>query len=279
MQKKIPWKVLACILACVLLVFGGPIIINSAYKYGLSHTPLFNTLWGADDALSYYGSVLGAAITALSLFLTIRFTRNQIQRESYQNRETDKWAKIEDTIGSILNEINPMPILMQEADNGTFDSIKAGFLLQKYQISCRIATDPLMSRVNTVDFERIKALVGQITEVSAQLVQITQKKIDQYSKQRQLEERKVALELLTNAGKFPDLVAAGEIARCERIIADTNEIRFEDIEEEILQINKELVSFYDTRFRPLLQLKGITFESINSQIQANADKMLSLRRE
>lgn len=279
MQKKTLWKVLGCILACILLAFGGPILINSAYKYGLNHTPLFNTLWGADDALSYYGSVLGAAITALSLFFTIRFTRKQIQRESYLNRETEKWTRIEDTIGNILNGINPMPILRQEADKGSSDPVGTATLFQKYQISCRIATDPLMACVNTADYTKIEELVNHLADVSTRLVEASQKKVDQYTKIRQLSDRETAWNMILQEKLCPGSFAEAKIITCEKIMQETNEIRFEDIEKERQQTAKEFVDIYNTAYRPLLQLKGMTFESINSQIQANADKMLLLRRK
>ena len=105
MSPKRLLKIILWILVGLFFLIGIPVLINGAYKYGESHGPIFITLWDAEAALSYYGSVLGAVITGASLFVTIRFTRKQIKRENYVKCETEKWARVEDTIGNILSEI------------------------------------------------------------------------------------------------------------------------------------------------------------------------------
>ncbi len=63
----------------LFLIVGVPVAINEAYKTNCGYI----TLWGAPEVLSYYGTILGAAIAVVMLTVTIIFTRKQIQRDSY----------------------------------------------------------------------------------------------------------------------------------------------------------------------------------------------------
>ena len=53
----------------------------------------------------------------------------------------------------------------------------------------------------------------------------------------------------------------------------------EDIENELLQHKLKVIHIYETTYKPLLKLKGATFEKINDEIQQNADSILRLRRK
>ena len=139
--------------------------------------------------LSYYGAILGSIVTIVGLAITIQFTRKQIERESFLKSENEKWAKTEMVVSDILNEINPMSTLKQVMDTGFTDPQNARLSLQKYQISCRTAADQLIACVNTVDYKNIKELVDYIADVADKLFQVSQKEIDQYSKQLELKRR------------------------------------------------------------------------------------------
>ena len=65
-------RVLATVIIAVILIFGVPIFINECYKHGG-----YVTLWNASDVLSYYGTLLTAAVTIVTLWGTIIFTRKQ----------------------------------------------------------------------------------------------------------------------------------------------------------------------------------------------------------
>ena len=275
MRKKQALKVTLLIVALAVFIIGGPFAINEAYKAGNGYV----TMWGAEDVLSYYGAILGATATIAALAFTICFTKKQIQRDAYLKNETDKWRQIESTIGNILNEINPMPILKQEMDSGITDPQKSLTRLQKYQVSCRIETDQLMTCVNTVDFKKIAELVKHIQEGAEKLFQLSQRKIDQYNKQLQLQQRENVRKLLAIEQQYPGSLPASEIARHQETIKMTDGICLEEITDSINESNKEFWNIYDTEFRPLLQLKGTTFESIYMQIQANADAILSFWRK
>lgn len=274
-MKKHTYRWLFAIILVVILAIGIPVGINEAYKADCGYI----TIWGAEDVLAYYGALLGATATAGALVLTIFFTRKQILRESYLKSETDKWAKTENVIGNILNEINPMPALMQVMDTGFTDPHKAINSLQKYQICCRMTTDQLMACVNTADYVKIEELIKHIADISDKLFQVSQKEVDQYNKQQQLKQREITLKLLSMEKQNPGSLPAEEIAKYQETIKNTDEICFEDIEDAVQQLNEEFVRIYETDFRVLLQLKGATFESINVQTRISADAILSLWRK
>ena len=264
------------VLGTLFALIGVPLIINASYQ---CDTIMITTQWGAEDVLNYYGAILSSVVTIAGLAITIWFTRKQIRRESYIKVENDKWAKTETVVSDILSEINPMPVLKQIMDTGFTDPDSAIFSLQKYQISCRTAADQLNAYLNTIDYPKVKELIDHISDVADKFFQASQKEIDQYSKQRDLQRRKITLELLSMEERYPGSLSAGEIAKHQETIKDTDSICLEDIKKAIQQINEEVIRIYETDFRGLLQRKGATFEAINVQTQKEADAILSLWRK
>lgn len=69
---KRPWiKWCALVIAALAAIVGVPIIINECYKANSGYM----TIWGAEDVLSYYGTILGALVTVATIVVTISFTR------------------------------------------------------------------------------------------------------------------------------------------------------------------------------------------------------------
>ena len=275
-KKKLGFWVFGIVALFLVLVIGVPLGINACYQ---CDTVIITTQWGAEAVLSYYGAILSSIVTIAGLAITIQFTRKQIERESYLKSENEKWAKTEAVISDILNEINPMPALKAVMDTGFADPSKAIFLLQKFQFTCRTTVDQLSAYLNTADYPKVKELIDHIADVTDKLFQMSQKEIDQYSKQRDLQRREIALKLLSMEERYPGSLSAGEITEHQVTIQTTNDIRFEDIENAIQQLNEEIVRIYEVDFRGLLQLKGATFEIISVQGLKNADSILSLRRK
>lgn len=130
MKKKIIFGIIALVVA-LFFVIGIPFIINELYKTGNGYI----TMWGAEDVLAYYEAILGAVATVLAVVFTIRFTKKQIQRENYLQREVEKWAKIEAVFADILNQLNPIDTLRDIMDTGFTAPDKAINILQKYQMT------------------------------------------------------------------------------------------------------------------------------------------------
>lgn len=105
-------KIIAIVLTMLVLIFGVPIVINECYKANCG----YSTAWDASAMLGYYGVILGAIITVLTLIATITFTKKQIQRESFLKTESEKWSKLKSIFLDILSNINPMVTLKDVMD-------------------------------------------------------------------------------------------------------------------------------------------------------------------
>ena len=103
MRKSWTKWILIAVIALALIV-GVPIIINECYKTNSGYM----TMWGAADALAYYGTILGALVAVATVVVTILFTYKQIQRDSFLKSENEKWAKIEEIFAMALDTINPI---------------------------------------------------------------------------------------------------------------------------------------------------------------------------
>lgn len=99
-KPRVKWFLF--VLALLAVVIGIPVIINESYKANSGYM----TMWGAADALAYYGTILGALVAVATVVVTILFTYKQIQRDSYLRRENEKWFDVESVFSNALNTIN-----------------------------------------------------------------------------------------------------------------------------------------------------------------------------
>lgn len=269
MNKKRAAGALAAILA---LIIGIPIIINETYK----HSGFYVTIWGATDVLSYYGSILGTAATIAALVITIRFTQRQISRDAYLKNENEKWTKIESVLANALNSINPMLPLIGTMDTGLKDPSAAITTIQKYQISCKLATDQLNAYLSTTDYPKVKELIDAIYNFSRQISAICTNEIEWYTKLRDLLSRDTAKKTMDMETQYPGSFPVETLSFCLKIIHDTDDLKIKDIEDAIGQLTAKMVEAHQNAYRSLLQLKGSTFDAINTEIQRNADSILHL---
>lgn len=274
MKTKIKY-IIETVIIVIFLMAGVPIIINEAYKTNSGYL----TLWNAADVLSYYGTIIGAIATIIALVITISFTRKQIHRDSYLKRESEKWSRTESVFSEIITSINPMRPLIETMDNGISNPNIAIGTFQKYQLSCRIATDQLNAVLNTADFPKVKILIEEINKSSESFFQICQEEIAAYSKLRDFLSRDTAIQVTEMEMKYPGSFSPENLSNCRRILAETCDFQMEDIQNTISQVNGKMISVYETVYRSLLQLKGTTFESINLDIQKEADSILHLWRK
>lgn len=259
------------VLAMVLIfVFAVPIIINELYKTGTGYI----TMWGAPDVLSYYGAILGTASTIGALVATISFTRKQINRDAYIKNENEKWSKIEAVFADALNSINPMLPLIGTMDTGFTDPSAARTVIQKYQISCNVATDQLNTCLCITDYPKVKNLIDAINNFSEQISAICTEEIESYSKLYDLINRDTAKKTIDMEMQYPGSFPTETITSCSRIISDTDGIKYKDIEDTIGQLTTKMTEIYQSAYRSLLQLKGSTFEAIHTETQNKADSIL-----
>lgn len=94
-------KIILGILVISVFLVGIPIVINECYKANCG----YSTAWDASAMLGYYGTILGAIITVVTLVATITFTKKQIQRENFLKNESEKWSKLKSIFLDILSNI------------------------------------------------------------------------------------------------------------------------------------------------------------------------------
>lgn len=273
MDKKKVGKIILAILGFVLLVIGVPLGINASYQ---CDTVIIPTQWGAEDVLSYYGTILSTTATAIALIVTITFTYKQIRRDSYLKSETEKWSKIESVFSEALNTINPIRSLIETTDVGLAEPDTAIKIMQNYQIRCRTAIDQLNAYLNMADYPKVKELIDAIGLFTEQVTQTTQKRVDAYSKLRDFNSKDEAKKAVDIETKCPNSVPEEILSLCKEILRSTNRIQFKDIKTTIIELNGQMVSAYQDTYRSLLQFKGSTFEAINTEIQKKADSILRL---
>ena len=268
-------KVIFIVIVIIILIIGVPIIINECYKLNCGYI----TVWDGTDVLGYYGTILGSVISVATLVITIRFTKKQIQRESYLQNEREKLSNLKSIFLEILDSINPILTLKNVIDNGFNDPSKAINILQKYQMNCKTACDQLNAHLNISDYPKFKKLIDSIADISEELVRISQAEITQYSNLRFWKHRETALKIAQNEKALPGSFSKEDIAFSNDILEKTKDVNYEDIEKEIAKLNSEFIAIYEKQFRALLQLNGTTFEELQSEVQQRADKILRLIRK
>lgn len=271
-RKKFITLIFFAVLFFLIVV---PICINECYKIG----PGYITKWGAADVLSYYGTTLGATATATAMVATITFTRKQIDRDSYLKSEKEKWSKIEAVFIDALNSINPMLPFISTMDTSLSDPSAAINTIQKYQIGCQVATDQLNAYLNTTDYPKVKMLIDEIGRASEQFRQIYQEEVEAYSQLRDFQSRDTWLKTLEMESRYPNSFSIEILTSCTKKLDETNELRDKDIQNTIKELHGKIISAYHSTYRALLQLKGATFETINTEIQKNANSILHLWRK
>ena len=265
-------KAIFIVIVIIILIIGVPIIINECYKLNCGYI----TVWDGADVLGYYGTILGSVISVATLVITIRFTKKQIQRESYLQNEREKLSNLKSIFLEILDSINPILTLKNVIDNGFNDPSKAINILQKYQMNCKTACDQLNAHLNISDYPKFKKLIDSIADISEELIRISQAEITQYSNLRFWKHRETALKIAQNEKALPGSFSKEDIAFSNDILEKTKDVNYEDIEKEIAKLNSEFIAIYEKQFRALLQLNGTTFEELQSEVHQRADKILRL---
>ena len=97
-KPRVKWFLF--VLALLAVVIGIPVIINESYKANSGYM----TIWGAADALSYYGAIIAASIGVVGVYFTV-YMANRNYREDARNR-TLPYIAID-----VINNIQPDPFL------------------------------------------------------------------------------------------------------------------------------------------------------------------------
>ena len=264
-------KIILGILVISVFFVGIPIVINECYKANCG----YSTAWDASAMLGYYGTILGAIITVVTLVATITFTKKQIQRESFLKNESEKWAKLKSIFLDILSNINPMGTLKEVMDNGFIDPTKAIHILQRYQMNCKTSTDLLNAYLNMNDYPKVKHLIDGIAEMAEEFVDISSGEIEQYSDFRILQNKDSAYQMVEIEKARPGSFSKENLATNQEIIEKLKNISSENINSQIAFYNSEFIRVYETKYRALLQSIGSTFETLEVATAQEADRLLN----
>lgn len=264
-------KIILGILIISAFLVGIPIVINECYKANCG----YSTAWDASAMLGYYGTILGAIITVVTLVATITFTKKQIQRESFLKNESEKWSKLKSIFLDILSNINPMGTLKEVMDNGFIDPTKAIHILQRYQMNCKTSTDLLNAYLNMNDYPKVKHLIDGIAEMAEEFVDISSGEIEQYSDFRILQNKDSAYQMVEIEKARPGSFSKENLATNQEIIEKLKNISSENINSQIAFYNSEFIRVYETKYRALLQSIGSTFETLEVATAQEADRLLN----
>ena len=264
-------KIILGILVISVFLVGIPIVINECYKANCG----YSTAWDASAMLGYYGTILGAIITVVTLVATITFTKKQIQRESFLKNESEKWAKLKSIFLDILSNINPMVTLKEVMDNGFIDPTKAIHILQRYQMNCKTSTDLLNAYLNMNDYPKVRHLIDGIAEMAEEFVDISSGEIEQYSDFRILQNKDSAYQMVEIEKARPGSFSKENLATNQEIIEKLKNISSENINSQIAFYNSEFIRVYETKYRALLQSIGSTFETLEVATAQEADRLLN----
>lgn len=264
-------KIILSILVISVFLVGIPIVINECYKANCG----YSTAWDASAMLGYYGTILGAIITVVTLVATITFTKKQIQRESFLKNESEKWSKLKSIFLDILSNINPMGTLKEVMDNGFIDPTKAIHILQRYQMNCKTSTDLLNAYLNMNDYPKVKHLIDGIAEMAEEFVDISSGEIAQYSDFRILQNKDSAYQMVEIEKARPGSFSKENLATNQEIIEKLKNISSENINSQIAFYNSEFIRVYETKYRALLQSIGSTFETLEVATAQEADRLLN----
>lgn len=190
-------KFIAIIISIILVsVVVIPIAINESYKHGV----VYVTKWDAADVLSFYGTLLGAATTAITLIGTIQFTRKQIQRNQFLEDNRRKWEKVESIITQALIDVSPLKILNGcEMDMNISPIANLHVIiskLQSYAATAKTSLDMISCYIDPVEYTYVASYVKELHNAIKQFCEI------EYA----LESQYIHLRLLgmTNGGNIPD---------------------------------------------------------------------------
>ena len=258
------------LLAVIIFVVGVPIIINECYKANSGYI----TMWGAADVLSYYGTVLGALVAAITIVVTINFTRKQIQRENYLKNQTEKWSKIEKAFMEAASIIDPYQSIIETMDHASADPESSIIRLQKYQVESTCAFDQILIFTSREDYLKFREVVTELEKIRDRLCEITQAKIEAYEKLRRTADYEIARKLLDYETDSHETLPPRIRVKCQRVIEQGYDSKLDALYAEIDLATEAAAKVYADEFRPALSKKREIFEAIYRSIQEQADCIL-----
>lgn len=244
---------------------------------GINYIFVNGIIFKATDILGFYGSVLSSGIAALISYWTIQFTKKQIKRQAYVEREKDKWNKIEEKIAEVLTKINPLNIVLITMMEDLSDYTETMDRINKYSLDCKIAADcltPYLSREE--DFPKIKELIDTIHADGELFYQASEDLGNQYQKISILKAGEMAADLLKNEKRYPGILSPESVFRNTIIAQEAEGLTREAILSDISRAKIRLKELYENEYRSLLGLKGSQFKVVMDDLENKSFKILDM---
>ena len=218
--------IISIILVSVVII---PIAINESYKHGV----VYVTKWDAADVLSYYGTLVSASATMMTIIGTILFTRKQIQRDRFLERNQEKWEKVDKVITQALITISPLNLRAtgnMDTPNGMIHNRLSG--LQAYIIAAKTSLDMIKCHTDPDEYKLLGDFINEISEAIEQFCMIAHELELEYMAMQDL--------AICNGGRIPDAEFSLHLGRTNEIIKRKREV-FDKIYTDIeMQANQML---------------------------------------
>ena len=154
----------------LLIIIGGPIIINELYKSNKGYV----TVWNGSDMLSYFGAILGTVATILGaiatiwvLNRTITFSLKQLRYERYIQKQGNKWANIENLFVCALIHAQPLTLNSIYLSSISNQSTMIGCAeLQKYIYDAKGAFDNIVGTIEDSDLPKVEKLLDALRKIN-----------------------------------------------------------------------------------------------------------------
>lgn len=249
MRKSWTKWILIAVIALALIV-GVPIIINECYKTNSEYM----TMWGAADALAYYGTILGSLVAVATVVVTILFTYKQIQRDSYLRRENEKWFDVESVFSNALNTINLMPPLIETMAINGIEPKEAIKQIQRYQVNANICLDQILTSLDSADYRKVRTLSNSMERAREKFCQVMQNRAEIYEKLFRVNEKENAERILELEKQEQQSLPIRVRMRCQEAVARAHGLNFDELKIELEQLNEATAKMHADILGPCFNL-------------------------
>ncbi len=270
MKKRTIGKWILIGAGVLFLVFVVPVIINESYKANNGYV----TMWGAAEVLSYYGTVLGAFITIFALTTTIRFTKKQVQRESYLKAENEKWNKIESVIVKAIDDVSPSRAseLINQSLTQSRDEAIVSF--RSCMSRAETAMDMIHGYINKADEAFLQQLLSSMSRYSSKYEDVVGSLSAQFFNLEALEKvRKIHETAKTISNPFD---RSEYMQKHHSLFEATKGMTVDSVTDEIISLRNQLEELRKSDYLGLLDLKRDTFATIHHHVEQDANEILNL---
>ncbi len=266
MNKKITKVLFAMVL--LFLIIGVPFIINESYKADKGYI----TLWGASEVLSYYGTILGAVATILTVIYTIKFTRKQIDYEYTISQEKLKWEKVDNLLQEHFKKIMPTEIIKIFSSSEKVN--QPVYYIEKIQvrmIEIKTSLDWIKSYINPDEYKLISDYIEMLLSVDEAICNVCSRVVESLIQFKKNDLHNEAQQAINNQN-IP--LSTEQLEIYKKTIMDNPYINPKEILDNLSVCSEELLDIQKEKFQNLLNCKRDIFYKIYSDLNRNEQKKL-----